>query len=266
MLVEEWLTQASLADMVPAVPADAPAVEEPATAPAVILRATDIRKSFGSRVAVSDVSVEVRRGEALAIIGPNGAGKTTLLEILAGAQKADSGTVERPKGGVGWVPQRMAIYTRLTVLENLRLFAQLEKVPEPADAVRRMLALTGLEERQKDPVNTLSGGNRQRVNVAVGLLADPPVLLLDEPSAALDPRQRARFWAVIDRLLEARRAVVFTTHDVAEAARHSTRLLVLADGEELFAGPKDDLVQQSGTAPGADLETSVVSFLRAHGH
>ena len=92
------------------------------------------------------------------------------------------------------------------------------------------------------------------------------MLLLDEPSAALDPRQRARFWAVIDRLLEARRAVVFTTHDVAEAARHSTRLLVLADGEELFAGPPADLVAQSGTAPGADLETSVVSFLQARGH
>ena len=83
----EWLTQASLADMVPAVSADAPAEEQPADAPAVILRATGVRKSFGSRVAVSDVGLEVRRGEALAIIGPNGAGKTTLLEILAGAQK-----------------------------------------------------------------------------------------------------------------------------------------------------------------------------------
>lgn len=247
-------------------PADGPIEEQTADAPAVILRAIKVRKSFGSRVAVSDVGLEVRRGEALAIIGPNGAGKTTLLEILAGAQREDSGTVQRPNGGVGWVPQRMAIYTRLTVLENLRLFAQLEKVANPADAVRRMLALTGLEERSNDPVSTLSGGNRQRVNVAVGLLSDPPVLLLDEPSAALDPRQRARFWAVIDRLLEARRAVVFTTHDVAEAARHSTRLLVLAEGEELFAGPKDELVAQSGTSAGADLETSVVSFLRARGH
>jgi len=247
-----------------------PAEEEPgertAAAPAVILRAIGVRKSFGSRVAVADVGLEVRRGEALAIIGPNGAGKTTLLEILAGAQNADAGTVQRPNGGVGWVPQRMAIYTRLTVLENLRLFAHLEKVPNPADAVRRMLELTGLEERSNDAVSTLSGGNRQRVNVAVGLLSDPPVLLLDEPSAALDPRQRARFWAVVDRLLEARRAVVFTTHDVAEAARHSSRLLVLADGEELFAGPAADLVAQSGTAPGADLETSVVSFLQARGH
>ncbi len=234
--------------------------------PQVILRATGVRKRFGSRVAVSDVGLELRRGEALAIIGPYGAGKTTLLEILAGAQRADSGTVERPRSGVGWVPQRLSIYTRLTVLENLRLFAQLEKVPAPEEAVRRMLILTGLEERKNDTVSKLSGGNRQRVNVAIGLLADPAVLLLDEPSAALDPRQRARFWAVIDRVLAARRAVIFTTHDVAEAARHSTRLLVLADGQELFAGPAADLVVQSGTAPGADLETSVVSFLHARGH
>ena len=246
--------------------ADAHAGESETDEPQVILRATAVRKSFGSRVAVSDVGLELRRGEALAIIGPNGAGKTTLLEILAGAQRADSGTVERPKSGVGWVPQRLSLYTRLTVLENLRLFAQLEKVPAPADAVRRMLALTGLEERAGDPVSTLSGGNRQRVNVAIGLLSDPAVLLLDEPSAALDPRQRARFWSVVDRVLAARRAVIFTTHDVAEAARHATRLLVLADGEQLFAGPAAELVAQSGTAPGADLETSVVSFLQASGH
>jgi ABC-2 type transport system ATP-binding protein len=246
--------------------ADAHSGESEDGEPQVILRATAVRKSFGSRVAVKDVGLELRRGEALAIIGPNGAGKTTLLEILAGAQRADSGTVERPKSGVGWVPQRLSLYTRLTVLENLRLFAQLEKVPSPSDAVRRMLTLTGLEERAGDAVSTLSGGNRQRVNVAIGLLSDPAVLLLDEPSAALDPRQRARFWSVVDRVLAARRAVIFTTHDVAEAARHATRLLVLADGEQLFAGPAAELVAQSGTAPGADLETSVVSFLQASGH
>jgi ABC-2 type transport system ATP-binding protein len=229
MLAWVWLTGASLADTVPAVPAAEDEAGEQHAAPQVVLRAEGVRKSFGSRVAVAGVDLEVRRGEALAIIGPNGAGKTTLLEILAGAQRADAGTIQRPSGGVGWVPQRTAVYTRLTVLENLRLFAQLEKVDAPADAVRRMLALTGLEERAGDPVATLSGGNKQRVNVAVGLLADPPVLLLDEPSAALDPQQRARFWGVIDRLTAARRAVVFTTHDVAEAARHGTRLLVLAD-------------------------------------
>jgi ABC-2 type transport system ATP-binding protein len=252
--------------MVPAVPAEQAAEETSRDAPPVILRAIGVRKSFGDRVAVRGADLEVRRGEALAIIGPNGAGKTTLLEVLAGAQHADAGVVQRPEGGVGWVPQRLALYTRLTVKENLRLFAQLEKVASPADAVARMLKLTGLEERAGDPVSTLSGGNRQRVNVAIGLLADPPVLLLDEPSSALDPRQRARFWGVIDRLLVARRAVVFTTHDVAEAARHGTRLLVLADGEELFDGPSAELVAQSGTAPGADLETSVVSFLQARGH
>ncbi len=203
MLVEGWLTNRSLTDRVPAVSADAGAEERKDDGPQVLLRANGIRKSFGSRVAVKDVGLELRQGEALAIIGPNGAGKTTLLEILAGAQRADDGTVERPRSGVGWVPQRLSIYTRLTVLENLRLFAQLEKVKDPAGAVRRMLTLTGLEERANDPVTKLSGGNRQRVNVAIGLLSDPAVLLLDEPSAALDPRQRARFWAVVDRVLAA---------------------------------------------------------------
>ncbi len=236
------------------------------TAAPVVLRARGLSKRYGERAALRGVDASVGPGEALAIIGPNGAGKTTLLDILADVQRADAGTIERPRSGVGWVPQQMSVYTRLTVAENLRLFASLERVAKPAETVRRMLVLTDLEERADDTVATLSGGNRQRVNVAVGLLADPAVLLLDEPSAALDSRQRARFWSVIDRLRADRRAVVFATHDVAEAARHCTRLLVLADGEELFCGSPAELAVRSGTPPGVDLETSVVSFLKAQGH
>ena len=136
------------------------------------------------------------RGELLAVIGPNGAGKTTLLSILAGIRKPDAGTVAVP-GEVGWVPQQAALYRRLTVAENLRLFAHLERVADVEAAVERMLEQTGLGERRDDQVATLSGGNQQRVNIAIGLLAEPAVLLLDEPSTGLDPRQRERLWEFV---------------------------------------------------------------------
>ena len=104
-----------------------------------------------------------------------------------------------------------------------------------------MLEQTGLADRAGDEVATLSGGNRQRVNIAIGLLADPPVLLLDEPSASLDPRQRERLWQFVGSLAAGGTAVLFATHDVAEAERYADRMLVLADGDLLFTGTPREL-------------------------
>src|SRR5687768_3308846 len=144
------------------------------------LRAESLSKSYGTRRALQDVSFSAAAGELLAIIGPNGAGKTTLLQILAGALSPTAGSVSLESRDTGWVPQQAAIYSKLSVRENLRLFARLEKVADVDGRVGRMLAEAGLDDRADDPVGTLSGGNRQRVNVAVGLLGDPSVLLLDE--------------------------------------------------------------------------------------
>ncbi len=186
-------------------------------APALVVQGVGM--CFGDRVALRDVSFEVARGELLAIIGPNGAGKTTLLSILGAIRKPDSGTVEQqgPNADrrIGWVPQQAAVYTKLTVAQNLRLFARLEQVADIDATVQRMLEQTGLSDRADDELGSLSGGNRQRVNIAVGLLADPPVLLLDEPSGALDPRQRERLWGFITALTERGTAVIFATHDIA---------------------------------------------------
>jgi ABC-2 type transport system ATP-binding protein len=237
-------------------------------APSLIVEG--VTKRFGERVAVRDVSFEVARGELLAIIGPNGAGKTTLLTMLAGIRVPDSGTVRQqgPNADkrIGWVPQQAAVYQKLTVAQNLRLFARLEKAEDPDAVVQRMLEQTGLEERAGDELGSLSGGNRQRVNIAVGLLADPPVLLLDEPSGALDPRQRQRLWNFINALTERGTSVVFATHDISEAERHGDRVLVLADGDLLFDGTPTELKSRATASEGEDLEQAFVGFLETQGH
>jgi ABC-2 type transport system ATP-binding protein len=227
------------------------------------LLAEGLTQRYGDRVALDDVSFAIETGEVVAVIGPNGAGKTTLLSILGGVQRPTAGTVSRDPSEIGWVPQQSAVYSKLSVQENLRLFARLDGAGDAA--VQHMLDQTGLLDRADDEVASLSGGNRQRVNIAVGLLRQPAVLLLDEPSAALDPRQRARLWEFIGSLVEGGTAVVFTTHDVGEAQRFADRLLVLADGELLFTGTPDDL-HASVDELNPDLETAFVSFLRQRGH
>jgi ABC-2 type transport system ATP-binding protein len=227
------------------------------------MRADSISMRYGERDALRSVSFELAERERVAVIGPNGAGKTTLLQILAGALRATAGTVAHD-GPVGWVPQHPALYSKLSVAENLRLFARLERVPDVERTVARMLEQTALADRADDEVSKLSGGNRQRVNIALGLLADPAVLLLDEPSASLDPRQRERLW---DFLTELGTTVVFSTHDVGEAERQADRLLVLADGELLFTGTPEELeTATGGTAAAPDFETAFVRFLHEKGH
>jgi ABC-2 type transport system ATP-binding protein len=206
----------------------------------------------------------------VAIIGPNGAGKTTLLSILAGAIEPTDGELTLgTESRFGWVPQEPALYSKLSVAENLRLFARLERVADPEEAVRAMLAQVGLEDRAVEQVGRLSGGNQQRVNIAIGLLCEPPALLLDEPSASLDPRQRERLWEFIASLAGRGTTIVFSTHNVAEAERYATRVLVLGDGELLFTGTPAELaraVQTPQSDHEGDFETAFVRFLHARGH
>jgi ABC-2 type transport system ATP-binding protein len=233
--------------------------------PAPVLGAEGLSKRYGARHALRDVSLTAQPGELVAIIGPNGAGKTTLLSVLAGETRADAGTTSLAPRDVGWVPQQPALYGRLTVAENLRLFARLERAPNVAGAVERMLRETGLEARAGDRVETLSGGNRQRVNVAIGLLSEPAVLLLDEPSTALDPRQRERLWTFLGGLVEGGTAIVYSTHNVQEAERHADRVLVLDEGELLYEGPPSAL-ETSVNANGRGFEAAFVECLRQRGH
>jgi ABC-2 type transport system ATP-binding protein len=229
------------------------------------LSARSLTKRFGTRVALNAVSFELRPGELVGVVGPNGAGKTTLLSILAGVLEPDGGELSRPGVEIGWVPQQPALYSKLSPAENLRLFARLEKVADPEATVERMLALTALADRADEEVGRLSGGNQQRVNIAIGLISEPSVLLLDEPSASLDPRQRERLWEFISALAGGGTTVVFSTHNVAEVERYATRVLLLADGELLFTGTPGELEQAVGGDP-RDFETALVHFLHQRGH
>ncbi len=234
--------------------------------PEVVIETRGLAKRFGEREALKGVSFEARRGELLAVIGPNGAGKTTLLSILAGVKQPDAGSVSRSPAQIGWVPQQAALYRRLTVVENLRLFARLEGLADVGLAVEEMLEQTALGQRRDDQVGTLSGGNQQRVNIALGLLARPAILLLDEPSGGLDPRQRERLWEFVLGLAGGGTTVIFSTHNIAEAERYGQRLLVMADGEALFDGTSGALHAAVPDAGGRDFEQAFVAFLRERGH
>jgi ABC-2 type transport system ATP-binding protein len=236
---------------------------------ASVLEVDGLSKSFGERTALREVSLDVRRGELLAVLGPNGAGKTTLLSILAGITRPDSGRIDRSNGEVGWVPQQAGLYRRLTVEENLRLFARMEHASDVEGIVERMLDQTGLEERRGDQVSSLSGGNQQRINIAIGLLGDPSVLLLDEPSSGLDPSQRVRLWEFVSGLAKGGTTVIYSTHQIEEASHYGDRLVVLADGETIFDGSFAQLRRAAGPRPkgtAADPENDFVRFLRGQGH
>ncbi len=192
--------------------------------------ARGLTKRYGARAALDGVSLTLAPGELVGLLGPNGAGKTTLLSILAGVLAPDAGELDLDGRRAGWVPQAPALYRRLSIAENLRLFARLEAVTDVAATVTRMLERIGLTERAEDPVRRLSGGSVQRVNIAVGLLGDPPLLLLDEPTAGLDPEQRERLWEFVSGLAAGGTTVLFSTHDLTEVHAHADRVLSLRDG------------------------------------
>jgi ABC-2 type transport system ATP-binding protein len=234
------------------------------------LEARGLVKRYGEREALRGIDFRAEGGDLVAVIGPNGAGKTTLLSILAGIAGADEGEIHLPRGEVGWVPQQAALYRRLTVEENLLLFARLERHEDPRASAEEMLELTGLRERRGEIVARLSGGNQQRINIAIGLLSRPTVLLLDEPSVGLDPRQRARLWEFVSGLAGRGTTVIFSTHDIQEAERYGRRVLVLADGEALFDGSPDELRdsvrREAPEAAERDFETAFVAYLHHRGH
>ncbi len=203
----------------------------------------------------------VAPGETVALVGPNGAGKTTLLTILAGVLGASEGSASTAGGRGGFVTQQTSLWRRLSARENLRLLAKVERVADAEAAADALLARAGLDEFADRPVAELSVGQTQRVNVAAGLLGDPDVMLLDEPTASLDPRQRRLLWELLAPVAARGGAVVFTTQNVEEVALHADRMVALVDGVVVFQGTAGELRDRVGVSAEQGFETAFVRFL-----
>jgi ABC-2 type transport system ATP-binding protein len=225
---------------------DGPSARTTVTGPAdiesasdgVLLAARGVGRRYGHRLALAPTDVDVRSGETLALVGPNGAGKSTLLAILAGALEPSEGRVTpaRPRPRIGWVPQRPAQYGRLSARENLELFARLERIDDVDETVSRLLELVDIVSPDQASAE-LSAGNQQRLNIAIALLTDPDILLLDEPTASLDPGQRRRLWELGAGVTQRGGAVVFATQNLEEVQRFAGVVAVLEGGHLVFHGP-----------------------------
>jgi ABC-2 type transport system ATP-binding protein len=208
------------------------------TAP--LLAARGAGRRFGEHTALQPTTLEVHEAQVVALLGPNGAGKSTLLALLAGGLRPTWGEVERREGvKVGWTPQRPAHYGRLSPRENLELFADLEGERDTAAAATRLLVQFELPDEPR-PSARLSVGNRQRLNLALSLLGNPDVLLLDEPTASLDPPQRRRLWQSAVQHKQRGGAVVFATQNHEELEGHADRVVVLLEGVLAFDGPLEE--------------------------
>jgi ABC-2 type transport system ATP-binding protein len=219
-----------------------------------VLACRGLRKRFGERVAVDGVSFTVADGECYGLLGPNGAGKTTIIAIVCGLLEADEGevTVDGSPGGsrqakaaIGYVPQDLALYPDLSARENLRFFGQLYGL-----AGRRLdtrvadsLALVGLAERGNDRIASYSGGMKRRANIAAGLLHEPRLLILDEPTVGVDPQSRN---AILETVAGLGIAVLYTTHYMEEAAKLCQRVGIIDDGRLIAEGTPAGLIRQHG--------------------
>ena len=223
-----------------------------------MLRLTDIRKSFGDLVAVDGLSLHVREGEVFGLLGPNGAGKTTTISMAIGLLLPDAGTIDiggfgaptnaRVRAKIGVAPQALALYDDLSAQENLEFFGRLYGLSGKvlADRSTAVLNDVGLESRRKDRVKGYSGGMKRRLNLAVAMLHDPPLLLLDEPTAGVDPQSRNSILDFVKELKRRGRTIVYTTHYMEEAQRLCDRVAVMDHGKLLTIGTVDELIGKYG--------------------
>jgi linearmycin/streptolysin S transport system ATP-binding protein len=208
-----------------------------------VLAAERLRKSFDGRVAVEDVGFTVAGGEIVGLLGPNGAGKSTTVGMVAGLLRPDGGQVlidgaplagdtDPRKRAIGLVPQDLALYDELSARENLRFFGALYGMDGAplAEAIRSGLAFVGLAERAADKVKTFSGGMKRRLNLAAGLLHDPKIVLLDEPTVGIDPQSRNAIFDNLEALKARGKALVYTTHYMEEAERLCDRIVIVDHG------------------------------------
>ena len=224
-----------------------------------VLRCEGLRKAFGERLAVDDVGFEIGPGETYGLLGPNGAGKTTTISIVCGLLARDAGRVRLHgreldtstvdvKAAIGYVPQEIAIYPDLTARENLRFFGRLYDLSgaELDARIDRILGMVGLADRANERTDAFSGGMKRRLNIGLGMLNEPSLLLLDEPTVGVDPQSRNAILDAVEGLATEGMAVLYTTHYMEEAERLCDRVGILDEGQLKAEGTRRELIAMVG--------------------
>ncbi|MGH7926022.1 MAG: ABC transporter ATP-binding protein [Candidatus Binatus sp.] len=232
------------------------------------IRAEDLRKHYGDRVALDGVSFAVNAGEIVGLLGPNGAGKTTTLSILSGVIAPDSGYASiaghdlaaeprRARKSLGLVPQSLALYPTLTALENLLFWGRIQGMVsrDALDRARGLLGEVGLDDRAHDIVNEFSGGMMRRLNIACGMMHFPAAIMLDEPTVGVDPQSRGRIFAVVESAAQAGGAILYSTHYMEEAERLCNRIVLIDHGKIVAQGTDQELIALAGTEPRIEIMT-----------
>jgi ABC-2 type transport system ATP-binding protein len=225
----------------------------------LVLVCDGLRKTFGDRVAVDQVGFAIAAGETYGLLGPNGAGKTTTISMVCGLLSRDAGHVSLQgreldthtvdvKAGVGFVPQEIALYPDLTARENLRFFGKLYGLSgrELRGRSDRILATIGLADRGDERTDTFSGGMKRRLNIGLGMLNDPALLVLDEPTVGVDPQSRNAILDAVENLASEGMAVLYTTHYMEEAERLCDRVGILDEGTLQAEGTRRELIALVG--------------------
>ena len=224
-----------------------------------VLEVDGLKRSFDDLKAVDGVSFSIEAGETYGLLGPNGAGKTTTISMVSGLLEADEGSVHvvgesmtttssATKRFIGLVPQELAIYPDLTAAENLRFFGSLYGMPrnQLASRIDEVLEIVGLTDRSDDRSDEYSGGMKRRLNIAVGLLHEPQLLILDEPTVGVDPQSRNAILESVERLSTEGMSVLYTTHYMEEAERLCDRVGIIDNGLLVAEGTRRELVERVG--------------------
>jgi ABC-2 type transport system ATP-binding protein len=224
-----------------------------------VLACRGLIKRYGERTVVDDVGFSIAAGETYGLLGPNGAGKTTTISMLCGLLRRDGGSVEvighdldaEPRsvqGAIGYVPQHLAVYPDLSPVENLRFFGRLHGLGGRSLAARvdEVLETIGLADRADDQAGDFSGGMKRRLNIGIGLLHEPSLLILDEPTVGVDPQSRDSILASVEQLGATGIGVLYTTHYMEEAERLCDRVGIIDHGKMVAEGTRRELVALVG--------------------
>lgn len=220
----------------------------------------DLNKTFGRVEALKNVSIDIPGGRITGLLGPNGAGKTTLIKAMAGAVRPSSGRIsvfsqdpvkmrKELRKKIGYMPQNPSIYEDLSARENITFFAGLHGLDNPETRAENILEFTGLADRADDAVHTFSGGMKKRVSLACALVHDPELIFLDEPTAAIDPVLRKKFWEMFRHLADAGKTVIISTHLMDEAL-HCDMLALLSEGQVLLYASPEVILEKGRTEIG----------------